>query len=90
MELPKGIKTRYGNSKTHILKLLKNLYRQKQAGKVWNQHLTKGLKTIGFKQSNVDKCIFFCGNIIFIVYNDDGIFASISREESDKAIHEMK
>jgi hypothetical protein len=90
MELPKGIETRYGNGKTHILKLLKNLYGQKQAGRVWNQHLTKGLKVIGFKQSNVDECIFFCGKVIFIVFTDDGIFASISKEEIDKAICEMK
>jgi hypothetical protein len=32
MELPKGIKTKYSNGKTHVLKLLKNLYGQKQAG----------------------------------------------------------
>jgi hypothetical protein len=90
MELPKGIKTRYGNGKTHVLKLLKNLYGQKQAGQVWNQHLTKGLKTIGFKQSNVDECIFFRGNVIFIVFTNNVIFASISKEEIDKAIREMK
>jgi hypothetical protein len=30
MELPAGIETKYGNGKTHILKLLKNLYSQKQ------------------------------------------------------------
>ena len=90
MELPKGIETKYGNGKTHVLKLLKNLYGQKQAGRVWNQHLTKGLKAIGFKQSNVDECVFFRGNVIFVVYTDDGIFASISKEEIDKAIREMK
>ena len=90
MELPKGIETRYGDGKTHVLKLLKNLYGQKQAGRVWNQHLTKGLKAIGFKQSNVDECVFFRGNVIFVVYTDDGIFASISKEEIDKAIREMK
>ena len=32
MELPKGIKTKYSNGKTHVLKLLKKLYGQKQAG----------------------------------------------------------
>jgi hypothetical protein len=31
MELPQGIKTATGNSKDHILKLLKNIYGQKQA-----------------------------------------------------------
>jgi hypothetical protein len=32
MELPQGIKTMTGNSKDHMLKLLKNIYGQKQAG----------------------------------------------------------
>jgi hypothetical protein len=49
MELPAGIETKYGNGKTHVLKLLKNLYGQKQAGRVWNQHLTKGLKQLGLQ-----------------------------------------
>jgi uncharacterized membrane protein len=34
MELPAGIETKYGNGKTHILKLLKNLYSQKQPRRV--------------------------------------------------------
>jgi hypothetical protein len=32
IELPMGIETKYGNGKMHVLKLLKNLYGQKQAG----------------------------------------------------------
>jgi Reverse transcriptase (RNA-dependent DNA polymerase) len=31
MELPKGIQTKHGDGKTHVLKLLKNRYGQKQA-----------------------------------------------------------
>jgi hypothetical protein len=89
MELPKGIETKYGNGKTHVLKLLKNLYGQKQAGRVWNQHLVKGLKEIGFKQSKVDECVFFRDNVIFIVYVDDGIFASPDNKAIDKAIKEL-
>jgi hypothetical protein len=64
IELPMGIETKYGNGKMHELKLLKNLYGQKQAGRVWNQHLVKGLKSIGFKQTKVDKCIFFHHNFM--------------------------
>jgi hypothetical protein len=36
MELLQGIKTATGKSKEHVLKLLKNIYGQKQAGRVWN------------------------------------------------------
>ena len=90
MELPHGIETKHGNGKTHVLKLLKNLYGQKQAGRVWNQHLVKGLTDIGFKQSKVDECAFFRGNVIFIVYVDDGIFASPDNKAIDLAILELK
>jgi hypothetical protein len=54
MELPKGIQLSSGNNKTHVLRLIKNLYGQKQAGRVWNQHLAKGLKKAGFVTSKVD------------------------------------
>jgi hypothetical protein len=83
MKLPKGIETRYGNGRTHVLKLLKNLYGQKQAGRVWNEHLVSGLREIGFEQSKVDECVFYRGQTIFVVYVDDGIFA---RPNDDKSI----
>ncbi len=34
MELPQGIQTKHGNSKEYVLKLEKNIYGQKQAGRV--------------------------------------------------------
>jgi Reverse transcriptase (RNA-dependent DNA polymerase) len=53
MELPKGYSV--DNSRDHhVLKLVKNIYGQKQAGRVWNEFLLKGLKDIGFQQSAYD------------------------------------
>jgi hypothetical protein len=43
MELPTGIHTKHGNSKDHVLKLLANIYGQKQAGRVWNSYLVTKL-----------------------------------------------
>ena len=74
MELLQGIQTKHGNSKYHVLKLLKNIYGQKQARRVWNHHLTSKLLKVGFTQSIVDECVFYRGNTIFIVYLDKGIF----------------
>jgi hypothetical protein len=74
MELPQGIKTATGNSKDHVLKLLKNIYGQKQAGRVWNSHLIEKLASIGFHPSLIDDCVFYRGDVIFMVYVDDGIF----------------
>jgi hypothetical protein len=74
MELPPGIETKHGNSKDYVLKLLANLYGQKQAGRVWNHYLFDKLREIGFHQSQVDECVFYRDDIIFIVYVDDGLF----------------
>eukprot|EP00804_Cyclotella_cryptica_P008228 CCRYP_015146-RA/>CCRYP_015146-RA protein AED:0.29 eAED:0.29 QI:0/0/0/1/1/1/3/0/283 len=49
MELPKGIETRHGSSKDHVLMLLSNLYGKKQAGRIWNSYLK--LRSIGFQPS---------------------------------------
>jgi histone deacetylase 1/2 len=90
MELPKGVKMADGNCKTHVLKLLKNLYGQKQARRVWNQHLIKGLIRIGFLQSEIDECMIYHSHTIFVVYVDDGIFAGPYSKEIDQAIEDLQ
>ena len=71
MHLPQGITTKHGNSDTHVLKLKKN---KKQANKIWNKYIGKGLKRVGFKQSRVDECLFYKDNVLFFFYVDDVIF----------------
>ena len=74
MELPMGIETKHGNSKSHVLKLLSNLNGQKQAGHLWNQYLVNKLFAVCFTQLLVDECVFYCNDVIFIVYVDDRLF----------------
>ncbi|KAL7447652.1 hypothetical protein ACHAXS_000042 [Conticribra weissflogii] len=81
MELPQGIETTHGSGKTHVFQLISNLYGQKQAGRVWNQYLFDKLLDAGYVQSQIDNCIFYKGNILFIVYADDGIFLGASEEQ---------
>jgi hypothetical protein len=58
MEIPKGVTVTSGSSERerskYALRLIKNLYGQKQAGRVWYQYLTKGLQELGFMKSSVD------------------------------------
>jgi hypothetical protein len=90
MELPTGIHTKHGNSKDHVLKLLANIYGQKQAGRIWNSYLVTKLREINFKQSLIDDCIFYRDNVIFIVYVDNGIFLGPLDQQLHDIINELR
>jgi hypothetical protein len=83
MELPNGFNFKLDFTKDiHCLKLLQNLYGTKQGAKVWYDHLhTTGLMKLGYKRSKVDKCVFYNGKMVFLVYTDDGIFIGPDLEE---------
>jgi Reverse transcriptase (RNA-dependent DNA polymerase) len=60
MKIPKGI--RVDSDVEYVLKVEKNLYGQKQAGRVWNRHLVQKLiQNVGFRQSEIDECLFYKG-----------------------------
>ncbi len=90
MELPMGIHTKHENSKDHVLKLLANIYGQKHAGGIWNNHLVTKPQEINFKQSFIDNCVFKWDDIVFIVYIDDGIFLGSSDKQLHGIINELQ
>jgi hypothetical protein len=90
MELPTGIHTKHGNSKDHVLKLLANIYGQKQAGHVWNSYFVTKLREINFKHSLIDDCVFYRDNVIFIVYVDNGIFLGQLDQQLRDIINELR
>ncbi len=85
-----GNHTKHRNSKDHILKLLANIYGQKQAGRIWNNHLTTKLQEINFKQSLINSCIFYQDDAMFFVYVDDGIFRGSSEEQLRGIINKLQ
>lgn len=90
MEIPKGFEIKGSKPGEFVLKLHKNIYGQKQAGRVWNQHLVNRLKSIGFIQCKSDECVFFKGNAVYALYTDDSILAGPDPDELDRIIEEMK
>jgi hypothetical protein len=89
MAIPAGFSVN-GNRKNYVLKLRKNLYGQKQAGSVWNQHLHAGLtEKLGSIQSEVDPCVYYRGTLIFLLYTDDSILISPDNSEIDRAVEEL-
>ena len=91
MHFPKGYEFKDGISEdTHVLKLTKNIYGQKQAGRVWNKYLDEGLGEIGFKPSKMDPCLYFCSHIALLVYIDNCIMFGPDMAELDKVVKEMR
>ena len=88
MEIPKGIRTK--NKGDYVLKVEKNIYGQKQAGRVWNQHLVRKLvNKVGFTQSEHDECLFYKGNVVYLLYTDDSILTGPDDAELDKIMQEI-
>jgi hypothetical protein len=46
--------------------------------------------SIGFTPSLIDNCVFFCNDIIFMVYVDNGIFLSNNDSKLQDAIKEIQ
>ena len=91
MHFPKGYEFKDRISEdTHILKQTKNIYGQKQAGRVWNKYLDEGLGEIGFKPSKMDPCLYLCARIALLVYIDNCIMFGPDMVELDKVVKEMR
>jgi Reverse transcriptase (RNA-dependent DNA polymerase)/GAG-pre-integrase domain len=84
MEVPQGFNVD-GVRADYCLRLQKNLYGQKQAGRVWNQYLHDGLIARGFVQSSVDMCVYYRKSVVLMVYVDDGIFIGRNQRDIDEA-----
>jgi hypothetical protein len=74
MKIPRDFEVYGKTRKTHALKLIKNLYGQKQAVRVWNKYLHSTLLKLGWKQIRADDCLYYKREVIFVVYVDDGIY----------------
>ena len=86
MKIPKGVNLRNKSSDDYVLKLHKNTYGQKNAGRVWNQYLVKKLIIIGFKQSKIDECVFYKGKVMYALYTDDSILVGPDPTDIDDVL----
>ena len=91
MTVPKGFEIDGEDPNEYVLKLHRNIYGQKQAGRVWNKYLVdKLVNHVGFVQSEVDECVFYKGKTMYILYTDDSILAGPDRNEIDSIIKDIK
>ena len=91
MEIHAGFSHKDSDStKDYVLRLKKNFYGLKQASFNWNKLLKAGLLKQGFKQSQIDPCLFLKNNIVCVVYVDDTIFFAPDDSIIDKEISSLK
>ena len=85
MEVLKGFNIN-GNQKNYALRLWKSLYGQKQEGLVQIQHLTQKLIAYGFNQNQVDECISYYKQSMFLVFTDDTILIGPATKALDDMV----
>lgn len=68
----------------------KKLYGQKQAGKVWYDYLAMKPTFTGFCQSTHDRCVFFRGACIYVLYTDDTILFGATKKVINDIIKGLK
>ena len=78
------------NNGESVLKLLKNLYRLKDAGLTWYEHLTKDLNDMGFIPTQSDPCIYIKGKNVILIYVDDCCIMSPSEGEAMNIYKELE
>ena len=89
MWLLQGYQRQGMTRKTHALKLLRNVYGQKQAGRVWNQFMDM-MKNIGFMPSKFDPCLYYRGDVILLVYIDDCIVFGPTAQAIDQLVTDLR
>jgi hypothetical protein len=91
MTISKGFDMAKGKQNNYVLKIHRNIYGQKQSGRVWNKYLVNKLvNKLKIVQSKHDECIFYCGLTMYTLYINNSILAGPNQVEIDQIIKEMQ
>jgi hypothetical protein len=88
--VPRGCNIGENNSEW-CLKVVNNIYGQKQAGRVWYRYLTsKLINDLHFTQSKYDPCVLWKNGCIIVIYTDDTIIAGPDNTKVNEIIKEVE
>ena len=90
MRLPQGYQCKGITKDTHALKLIGNIYGQKQAGRVWNKYLDESMKEVGFTPSDYDPCLYYKRNVVRLIYIDDCLVFSPDPKLIDNTLSDLR
>ena len=90
MKIPKVIELQ--SDTNWVLKAKKNIYGQRQIGRVWNELLVGKItsSSVRFRQSNIDECVLYQGKSIYILYTDYSILEGSDEEELMQIVSDIK
>jgi hypothetical protein len=95
MEQPLGYEMSGPEGQKLVCRLNKSIYGLKQAGRNWNKHLDKWLKSYGLKQSRVDPCLYTARRstalnfFAIAIYVDDILIISSRKEKTQDFIQKI-
>jgi Reverse transcriptase (RNA-dependent DNA polymerase) len=92
MEIPKGFELEDGHDcANYVLKLHRNVYGSKNAGRTWYQYLSQKLvEEVGFVQSKIDDCVYYKGMVMYVLYTNDSILAGPYRNDIEQVITDIQ
>jgi len=90
MRIPVGIDIDEADKADFVLQMLRNIYGQRQAGRVWNKYLHDILVKLGFEQSQIDEGVYYRDGVIYLLYTDGSILASKSEAKINQAIKDIQ
>jgi hypothetical protein len=78
------------NGKKYVYRLLKSLYGATRSGKFWTDEIHSTLISLGFKQSEHDRCLYYLHTphsiILILLYVDDIL---VAHNKQDSAVYEQ-
>ena len=91
LKIPAGFEVEGGKKGNYYLKLHKNVYGKKQAGRVWYKYMTENItEKLGFERSQVDECVFYIGKKIYVLQTGDSILAGPDKEYIEQVIKDLQ
>ena len=91
MEIPWGYEIQdEENRAAYCMELLTNWYGLKDGGLNWFDKIRTGLLDRGFKQSQIDPCLFTRGSLAIVLYVDDVIVVSKKKKDTERLIESLK
>ena len=86
MKMPPG----FEDDGKHVLKIVKNIYGQKQAGRVFNQFVDEALQDLKFKPSEHDPCVYYKRNMVLMLYVDNCMIIAKYPRDVQKLIRDLE